>query len=73
MDGLVHAERVRDGLIQKLLDGMAVLHRLRAATIQASPARELLGELVEAIDESSRAHAEALREIEALLTEDADS
>jgi predicted Ser/Thr protein kinase len=70
MDGLVRAERVRDGLIQKLLDGIAVMHRLRAATIQASPARELLGDLVDAIDESTRAHAEALREIEALLEGD---
>ncbi len=71
MDGLVHAERVRDGLIQKLLDAMAALRRLHAATLEASPARELLGDLVDAIDESSRAHAEALGEIEALLAEDA--
>lgn len=53
------------------LDGMAALRRLHAATLQASPARELLGDLVDAIDESSRAHAEALGEIEALLAEDA--
>jgi hypothetical protein len=70
MDGLVRAERLRDGLIQNLLGGIAALQRIQVETIQANPARELLGELVEAIDESARTHAEALQEIDALLKDD---
>lgn len=67
MDGLIRAERLRDGLVQKFLHGIAVLQRLRTETSRSDPARALIEGLVTSIDESSRAHAEAIQEIEALL------
>lgn len=67
MDGMVRAEHLRDALVQRFLSALAVMHRIGADRIQADPAREALGNLVDAIDQSARAHALAMEEVESLL------
>lgn len=59
--------RLRNGLAEQFWRGIGVLHRLRVETVDASPARQELAELLEALDEGARASAEARSEIQALL------
>ena len=67
------AERLtglRDRLVAKFRDGIAVLHRLRAETIADDPAHQELARLVTALGEDATALADARREIAALALEE---
>lgn len=59
--------RLRNGMVEQFWRAIGVLHRLRVETVDASPAREELAELLEALDEGSRASIEARDEIRTLL------
>lgn len=67
VDGLVRTERLRDALVQRFLNGVTVLHRLRARSVEIDPTRQLLDELIDGIGADVEAHAAAVEEIEELL------
>jgi hypothetical protein len=68
LDALSRCERTRDGLVQRLLEAMTAVARLR--TQQAELAGEsdpTLGELARELEAEAAAQAAAAREVEALL------
>ena len=67
MDSLVAAERMRDGLVHKFLEGITLLTRLRSDTARESGSSSALAELMTSIDLQVEAGREALEEVDALL------
>lgn len=65
LDGLALAERTRDALVQKFLDGLTLLTRVRSDIARSSDEHRELVELLDDIE----AHAEAQHEVEALVAE----
>jgi hypothetical protein len=58
---------LHDGLASRFRQGVSVLYRLRAETVDADPAREELAELLEALDADATAYAAARAEVDSLL------
>ncbi len=67
MDSLVAAERMRDSLVHKFLEGITLLTRLRSDTARESGSSSALAELMTSIDSQAEARREALEEVDALL------
>ncbi len=67
MESLVAAERMRDGLVHKFLEGITLLTRLRSDTARESGSSSALAELMTSIDSQAEARREALEEVDALL------
>ena len=67
--GLERAKELRDRLAQRLRQGIHVLHRLRAETVDSDPVRAELAELVDALDAEAEAFAAAREEMSSLLEE----
>jgi predicted Ser/Thr protein kinase len=68
LDALARSERIRDGLVQRLLEAMTAVARLR--TQQAELSQETdpsLGEIAGELRREAEAQAAAARELEALL------
>ena len=65
LDGLSLAERTRDTLVQKFLEGLTLLTRVRSDIARSSEEHRELVELLDDIE----AHAEAQQEVEALVAE----
>jgi len=65
VEAAARAGRARDSLVQRLLEAIAGLGRVRAARADA-PLQ--LGPLTERLESEARLHAEATREVQALLT-----
>ncbi len=65
--GTERMHTLRDGLIARLRQGIGVLHRLHAETLDADPARVELAELLEALDAEAESYASANEEIRSLL------
>ncbi|MDH3457524.1 MAG: hypothetical protein OER90_11865 [Gemmatimonadota bacterium] len=65
--GLERAIELRDRLAQRFRQGIGVLHKLRAETVDADPVRAELAELVEALDAEAEAFAAARQEMSSLL------
>ena len=65
LDGLALAERSRDALVQKFLDGLTLLTRVRSDIARSSDEHRDLIELLDDIE----AHADARQEVEALVAE----
>lgn len=68
--GLERVQRLRDGLAARFRQGIRVLHRLRAETVDADPAQAELAELVVALDGEARAYEAARREVASLLRDE---
>ena len=66
---LERAKELRDRLAQRLRQGIHVLHRLRAETVDSDPVRAELAELVDALDAEAEAFAAAREEMSSLLEE----
>lgn len=65
LEASARAGRARDGLVQRLLEAIAGLGRVRAARADA---QSQLGTLAERLESEARLHADATREVHALLT-----
>jgi predicted Ser/Thr protein kinase len=65
VEAAARAGRARDGLVQRLLEAIAGLGRVRAARADA-PLQ--LGPLTERLESEARLHADATREVKALLS-----
>ncbi|MEE9576133.1 MAG: hypothetical protein V3W35_01875, partial [Gemmatimonadota bacterium] len=65
VEASARAGRARDSLVQRLLEAIAGLGRVRAARADA-PLQ--LGPLTERLESEARLHADASREVQALLT-----
>ncbi|MDH4042955.1 MAG: hypothetical protein OEY20_00335 [Gemmatimonadota bacterium] len=61
------AGALRDGLLARFRDGIAVLHQLRAESVDDEPAHDALNRLVVALDEDAEAYAVARTELALLL------
>ena len=68
LDALARCERTRDALVQRLLEAMTAVSRLRAQQAELSEAGEsTLGDVTRELREEADAQAAAAREIAALL------
>jgi len=66
LESLARARRARDGLTHRLLGVMAILGRTRIAIASGESAAHDLTTFATALERDATAHAEALREVEAL-------
>lgn len=66
LESLARARRARDGLTHRLLEVMAILGRTRIAIASGESAARDLTAFAAALERDATAHAEALREVEAL-------
>ncbi len=69
MDALSRTERVRDRLVQRLLELTARLGRLRSYSGAILAADGDLDEFADHLEEQLSAHADAVQQIEMLLSE----
>jgi predicted Ser/Thr protein kinase len=67
LDALARCERIRDGLVQRLLEAMTVLGKLQGQAADLATEGSALNETLAEIRAEAEARAEAEREIEALL------
>ncbi len=58
---------LHDALASRFRQGVSILYRLRAETVDADPAHDELVELLEALDADADAYASARAEVEAWL------
>ena len=66
--GTERAQRLRDRMLARFRQGIHVLHRLRAETVETHAAREEFAELLVVLDEETRVYVEALSEVKQLTT-----
>ncbi len=63
LDRVVQAERLRDGLVHKFLEGVTLLGGLRADAAREGGSRSALTELIAAMEERAESRREAVRQI----------
>lgn len=68
-EGLARVTQLRDGLRERFRQGIGVLHRLHAETVDADPAQAELTELLQALDDDTRAYAAARDEVASLVAD----
>ena len=68
LDALTRWERTRDALVQRLLEAMTAVARLRTQQVElAQESDSTLGDLADELRREAEAQAAASRELEALL------